>query len=112
LPTACWHGLDKLKVCFVVGGYRAIKGKHCNETYSPVLSVIILRLVLAIFAAYPHVTTTVADVEQAYLWIERPGRGGAREASQCKGLDIRRDFQKLLRGIIIDLGFTQSEHAP
>jgi hypothetical protein len=26
-----------------------------------------LRLILAIFAAYPHVVTTVADVEQDYL---------------------------------------------
>jgi hypothetical protein len=33
-----------------------------------VRSLAILRMILGIFAAYPHVTTTVADVEQAYLW--------------------------------------------
>jgi hypothetical protein len=59
--------LDKFKVRLVVGGYKTIKGHHFDETFSPVLSIVVLRLILAIFAAYPHVVTTVADVEQAYL---------------------------------------------
>ena len=46
--------LDKFKVCMVVGGHKAIKGQHYEETFSPVLSIVILRLLLAIFAAYPH----------------------------------------------------------
>jgi hypothetical protein len=55
--------LDKFKVQLVVGGHKAIKGQHFDETFSPVLSIVVLRLILAIFAAYPHVVTTVADVE-------------------------------------------------
>jgi hypothetical protein len=54
--------LDKFKVRLVVGGHKAIKGQHFYETFSPVLSIVVLRLILAIFPAYPHVVTTVADV--------------------------------------------------
>jgi hypothetical protein len=59
--------LNKFKVRLVVGGHKAIKGQHFDEKFSPVLSIVVLRLIKAIFAAYPHVVTTVADVEQAYL---------------------------------------------
>jgi hypothetical protein len=55
--------LDKFKVRLVVGGHKAIKGQHFDETFSPVLYIVVLRLILTIFAAYPHVVTTVADVE-------------------------------------------------
>jgi hypothetical protein len=51
----------------VVGGQKAIKGQHYDETYSPVLSLVILRMVLALFAAWSHVITTVSNAEQAYL---------------------------------------------
>ena len=34
------------------------------------MSIPILRMVLAIFAAHPEVETHVWDVEQAYLWSD------------------------------------------
>jgi hypothetical protein len=120
--------LDKFKVRLVVGGHKAIKGQHFDETFSPVtvLSIIILRLILAIFAAYPHVTTTVADVEQAYLWsqlqenvyVRAPKGLAVPEGHVLKLLkaiygmpQAGREFWKLLRSIKVKLGFTQSEHA-
>jgi hypothetical protein len=59
--------LDKFKVQIVVGGHKAIKGQHFEETYSPVLSLVILRMILAVFAAWHYIKTTVADTIQAYL---------------------------------------------
>jgi hypothetical protein len=59
--------IDKFKCRLVVGGHNAIKGQHFDETYSPVLSLVILRLILSIFSGWPHVITTVADAVQASL---------------------------------------------
>jgi hypothetical protein len=118
--------LDKFKIRLVVGGHKAVKEEHYNETFSPVLSITVLRLILAIFAAYPHVVTTVVDVEQAYLWshIEeevyvRAPEGVAVPSGWVLKLlkaiygmpQAGREFWKLLRGIILSLGFRQSEHA-
>ena len=76
--------LDKFKVRFVVGGHRAVKGQHFDETFSPVLSIVILRMALAIFAAYPCVVTMVADVEQAYLWSKLEEEYMSRPPRACQ----------------------------
>jgi hypothetical protein len=117
--------LDKFKVRLVVGGHRAIKDVDFHETFSPVLSIIVLRLVLAIFAAYPHVITTVADVEQAYLnshlnevvhvrapaGMILPQGYVLRLLKAIYGMpQAGREFWKLLRSIILALGFKQSAH--
>jgi hypothetical protein len=34
--------IDKFKYRLVVGNHKAIKGRHFDETYSPVLSLVIL----------------------------------------------------------------------
>jgi hypothetical protein len=85
-----------------------------------------LRLVLAIFAAYPHVTTTVADVEQAYLWspLEEDVYARAPKGPEVPPGHVLmllkaiygmpqagRECWKLLRGTTLELGFAQSEHA-
>jgi hypothetical protein len=118
--------LDKFKVRLVIGGHKAIKGQHFEETFSPVLSIVVLRLILATFAAYPHVVTTVADVEQAYLWskleeevyVRAPTGLVVPEGHVLKLLkaiygmpQAGREFWKLLCGIIVKLGFKQSDHA-
>jgi hypothetical protein len=59
--------IEKFKCRLVVDGHKAIKGQHFDETYSPVLSLVILRMILSIFAGWPRVITTVADAVQAYL---------------------------------------------
>jgi hypothetical protein len=120
--------LDKFKVRLVVGGHRAIKGQHFEETYSPMLSLVILRLILAVFAEWPHVKTTVADGVQAYLNSKleeevhvRAPKGMAVPPGyvlKVLGLAIYglpqggRNFWKLLHKVILSLGFIQSEHAP
>jgi hypothetical protein len=119
--------LDKFKIRLVVGGHRAIKGVHFNETFSPVMSIPILRMVLAIFAAHPEVETHVWDVEQAYLWSDLNERVYCRAPTGFavpEGHVLRlkkaiyglpqagREFWKLLRSILKEQGFEQSEHAP
>jgi hypothetical protein len=118
--------LQKFKIRLVVGGHKAIKEEHFNDTFSPVLSITILRLILALFASYPHVETTTADVEQAYLWsqleeevyvwppegVTVPPGWALKLLKAIYGMPQGgREFWKLLRGIILSLGFKQSEHA-
>jgi hypothetical protein len=110
----------------MVGGRKAIKGQHFDETFSPVLSIVVLRLILAIFAAYPHVVTTVADVEQAYLnsvlneevYVRAPPGLPVPEGHVLLLLkaiygmpQAGREFWKLLRSVILAMGFKQSEFA-
>jgi hypothetical protein len=100
----------------VVGGHKAIKGQHFDETFSPVLSIVVLRLILAIFAACPHVVTTVADVEQAYLnsvlnekvYVRAPPGLPVAEGHVLLLLkaiygmpQAGREFWKLLRSVIV-----------
>jgi hypothetical protein len=115
--------LDKFKVRLVVGGHKAIIGQHFEETYSgsPLLSLVILRLILAVFAEWPHVKTTVADAIQAYLNSDleeevhvRAPKGMAvppgyvlKVLKAIYGLPQGgRNFWKLLRKVILSLGFT------
>jgi hypothetical protein len=86
---------------------------------------VVLRLILAIFAAYPHVVTTVADVEQAYLnsvlneevYVRAPPGLPVPEGhvllllKAIYGMPPRREFWKLLRSVIMAMGFKQSEFA-
>jgi hypothetical protein len=111
----------------VVGGHKAIKGQHFDETYSPVLSLVILRMILSIFAGWPHVITTVADAVQAYLnskLLEEVHVWAPKGIPVPRGYVLKllkaiygmpqggREYWKLIRSVIIGLGFTQSEHAP
>jgi hypothetical protein len=118
--------LDKSKMRLVVGGHREIKGQYYDETISPVFSIVVLRLMVAIFAAYPHVVTTVADVEQVYLnsvlhekvHVRAPPGFPVPEGHESLLLkavygmtQAGHEFWKLLRGIIVGRGFKHSESA-
>jgi hypothetical protein len=59
--------LDKFKVRWVARGFSEIFGRHYNETYSPVASLNLLRLLLSIFANRTDVTVYQADVKTAFL---------------------------------------------
>jgi hypothetical protein len=119
--------IDKFKCRLVVGGHKAIKGHHFDETYSPVLSLVILRLILSMFPGWPHVITTVADAVQAYLnsklleevhvWapkgIRVPPGYVLKLLKAIYGMPQGgREYWKLIRSVILGLGFTQSDHAP
>jgi hypothetical protein len=58
---------DKFKVRWVARGFSEIFGRHYNETYSPVASLNLVRLLLSIVASRPNVTVYQADVKTAFL---------------------------------------------
>jgi hypothetical protein len=58
---------DKFKVRWVARGFSEIFGRHYNETYSPMASLNLLRLLLSIFANRSDVTIYQGDVKTAFL---------------------------------------------
>jgi hypothetical protein len=59
--------IDKFKVRWATRGFSEIFGRHYNETYSPVVNLNLLLILLSIFANRTDVTIYQTDVKTAFL---------------------------------------------
>ena len=62
--------LDKFKIRAVARGFSQVDGMNydSSKTYSPVVTLVTVRMLLCIFAAIRSVTIWHFDVSQAFLW--------------------------------------------
>ena len=62
--------VDKFKVRLVAQGFSQVDGLNfdSSDIYSPVVTLVVVRMLLSIFAAIPDVTFHHLDISQAYLW--------------------------------------------
>jgi hypothetical protein len=64
--------VDKFKVRMVAQGFSQRDGHNydASDVYSPVVTLVVVRFLLAIFAAMEDVTISHFDISQAYLWAD------------------------------------------
>jgi hypothetical protein len=117
--------LDKFKVRWVARGFTEIFDRHYTETYSPVASLNLVRLLLCIFAARPLVKVYQADVRTAFLhpklrekifmkpmpFMDLPEGKVFKLLKTIYGLkQSSMEWFKDIKSTILSLGYIQSEY--